>query len=59
MKTVIKFLLSEKVYMILVLFLTSYCVEKHKYSLAIIEFGLFILIALKISLNNNKKNQDV
>jgi hypothetical protein len=55
MKKISDFLLSDKVYMIFILLYTAYSVYKEKYPFAVILFGLFIIIALKIYNKDEKK----
>lgn len=55
MKKVINFLLSNRMYMILVLLLTAYLVHKQNYPMALVNFGLFILLALKYDRTRSNK----
>jgi hypothetical protein len=54
MKKLFDFIYSDGLYMILVLLSAGYLVTKGSYGWATIQFGLFILIALKINSNKIK-----
>ncbi len=55
MKKVIDFLLSDRLYMILVLLSAGYLVAKGSYSWATVQFGLFILLALRYDRTRSNK----
>ena len=55
MRKVIDFLLSDRLYMILVLLSAGYLVAKGSYSWATVQFGLFILLALRYDRTGSDK----
>ena len=55
MKKVIDFLLSDRLYMILVLLSTAYFAHKQNYPTAVVSFGLFILLALRYDRTRSDK----